>query len=68
MSLHEMLTEQPSKVLRYVQDYRMALIDPMSMAEGDFERFTTSLREILSYIRCQKDKERMQKLLKEREQ
>lgn len=68
MSLHEMLTEQPSEVLRYVQDYQMALIDPMTMAESDFERFSSSLREVLSYIRCQKDKERMQKLLEEREQ
>ncbi len=30
-----MLTEQMSEVLQYIQDYRMALIDPMSIAVGD---------------------------------
>ncbi len=68
MSLHEMLTEQPEEIQAILPNYRILLIDPMSMAEGDFERFSSSLREVLSYIRCQKDKEQMQKLLNEREQ
>ncbi len=68
MSLHDMMTEQPREIQAILPDYKLLLIDPMSMADCDFERFSTSLREVLSYIRCQRDKEQMQRLLDEREQ
>ena len=37
MSLHEMLETQNSELLKYVQDYKIHLIDPARISEGDLE-------------------------------
>ena len=65
LSLREMYGEQPEKVLPFIQDYRVFMIDPMEMSDNDLQKLNSSLREVLAYIKCQRDKARMEKLLNE---
>ena len=65
LSLREMYGEQPEKVLPFIQDYRVFMIDPMEMSDNDFQKLNSSLREVLAYIKYQRDKARMEKLLNE---
>ena len=57
MSLHEMLDTQNSELLKYVQDYKIHLIEPARMSEEDLEKFQTSLGTVMGYIKYSKDKE-----------
>ena len=57
MSLHEMLETQNSELLKYVQDYKIHLIDPARISEGDLEKFKSSLGTVMGYIKYSKDKE-----------
>ena len=57
--------EQPEKVLPFIQDYRVFMIDPMEMSDNDLQKLNSSLREVLAYIKYQRDKARMEKLLNE---
>ena len=65
LSLHEMYGEQPEKVLPFIQDYRVFMIDPMEMSDNDLQKLNSSLREVLAYIKYQRDKAQMEKLLNE---
>lgn len=65
LSLREMYGEQPEKVLPFIQDYRVFMIDPMEMSDNDLQKLNSSLREVLAYIKYQRDKARMEKLLNE---
>ena len=53
------------RCLRYIQDYRVFMIDPMEMGDNDFQKLNSSLREVLAYIKYQRDKAQMEKLLNE---
>ena len=67
LSLREMYAEQSEKVLAFLPDYKVQLIDPMRMEDEDFAKLNSSLREVLAYIRYQHDKQKMEKLLHEDE-
>lgn len=41
------------------------MIDPMEMSDNDLQKLNGSLREVLAYIKYQRDKARMEKLLNE---
>ena len=56
LTFHEMLTEQPEEVLALLPDYKVFLIDPMSMESEDFDKLHSSLREVLHCIKVQRDK------------
>ena len=57
LSLHEMMGTQNEKLMHYVQDYQIHLIDPAKLTEEDLKKFTSSLREVIKYIKYSKDKE-----------
>lgn len=63
LTFHEMLTEQPEEVLALLPDYKVFLIDPMSMESEDFDKLHSSLREVLHCIKVQRDKQEMRELL-----
>lgn len=67
LSLREMYAEQPEKVLAFLPNYKVQLIDPMRMEDEDFAKLNSSLREVLAYIRYQHNKQKMEKLLHEDE-
>ena len=51
MTLHEMMEIGNPELLKYIQDYRIHLIDPSRLTEEELEKFSTSLREVLGYIK-----------------
>ena len=48
-----------SKLLDFVPDYRVQLIQPMTLSEDDFEKFHTSLREVLQTIKYSVDAQKL---------
>ena len=58
-SIHEMLDNKDPRLLSYVQDYRINLIEPASISENELNSFTTSLREVLGYIKYSNDKNKL---------
>lgn len=65
LSLHEMMGEQPSEIMELVQDYRIHLIQPATLTDEDLEKFQTSMREVMSFIKYSKDKSKIKSLLKD---
>ncbi len=65
LSLHEMMEVRSKKLLHYIQDYRIHLIDPANLTEEDLVKFTSSLREVMEYIKYSKDKDNLARILKD---
>lgn len=63
LSLHEMMNVQDKHLLNFIQDYRIHLIDPAKLSEKDLEKFSTSLREVIGYIKYSRDKKRLSEFL-----
>ena len=58
-----MMAVKNKKLLQYVQDYQIHLIDPARIAPAELEKFSTSLREVMGYIKYSKDKKRLTEFL-----
>lgn len=65
LSLHEMMNVKNRELLRFVQDYQVHLIDPARLREEELAKFSTSLREVMGYIKYSKDKKKLSEFLKE---
>ena len=65
LSLHEMMNVKNRELLRFVQDYQVHLIDPARLSEEELAKFSTSLREVMGYIKYSKDKKKLSEFLKE---
>ena len=52
------------KILPFVSDYKINLIEPQRMSDEEINRFHTDLREVLLYIKYSKEKEKLMELLK----
>ncbi len=65
MSIYDMLSVKDPKILRFVPDYRINLIAPAQIEAGDMDKFQSSLREVLLYIKYSKDKEKLNRLLED---
>lgn len=63
LSLHEMMQGEDKELLRFVQDYQIHLIDPAKLSKVDLEKFSTSLREVMGYIKYSKDKNDLSEFL-----
>ena len=63
LSLHEMMAVKSPNLLSFVQNYQIHLIDPAGIPEEDLKKFSTSLREVLSYIKYSKDPQKLTGLL-----
>ena len=59
MSLHEMFGEQDARILALVPDYKINLVAPASIKDSDFDKFQTSLKEVLSFIKYSQDADRL---------
>ena len=63
LSLYEMMDLENEKLLEFVQDYRIFLIDPYKLTHDDLEKFSSSLGDVLGYIKYSKDKNALSKFL-----
>lgn len=46
LSLHEMMAIKDERLLRFVQDYKIHLIDPVGLTPDELNQFSTSLRKV----------------------
>lgn len=58
-SLYDMMDLEKEELRAFVQDYKIHLIDPASMKPEELEKFSTSLRGVLGYIKYSQDKEKL---------
>jgi hypothetical protein len=63
MSIHDMLSVKNPKILSFIQDYKINLIAPAQIKAEDMNKFRSSLREVLLYIKYSKDREQLSQLL-----
>lgn len=63
LSLYEMMDLEDEKLMEFVQDYRIFLIDPYKLTTDDLEKFSSSLGDVLGYIKYSKDKNALSKFL-----
>ena len=63
INLHQMLSTQKEGILKYVPDYRINLLTPVTMSEDEIGKFKSDFKELAAFIRCGKDKEAMKHLV-----
>ncbi len=62
-SIHEMFQNRNSKVLALVPDYKINLIEPATMPDGDFDKFSTTLKEVLAFIKYSRDADKLKTVI-----
>ena len=63
--LREMFDDTEAQLLSFVPDYRINLLAPSRIPKEDFEKFRTDVGPLLEYIKNQKDKEKLDKIMHE---
>ena len=63
MSLHDMMAVKNPEILALVADYRINLIAPGNMSDEEINQFTTSLREVMMFIKYSEEPEKLNKIL-----
>ena len=63
--LREMFDDTEAQLLSFVPDYRINLLAPNRIPKGDFDKFRTDVGPLLEYIKNQKDKEKLDKIMHE---
>ncbi len=63
LSLKEMYATTDEAVMKYAPDYRVNLIAPGQMTEEEIKEFTTSLKEVMLYIKYSQDKTKLQEVI-----
>lgn len=62
-SLHEMFADTDEKVLGFINDYRINLVNPHRMQEEDFEKLGESLSMVMRFIKASASEKQMRELL-----
>ena len=57
MSLHEMLTIKDRSLLEFIPDYKLNLLTPQQIAEGDFSKFHSEIGVLMQCIKHRYDDE-----------
>lgn len=65
LSLKEMYSSTDSVILAHAPDYHVNLIAPQEMSDDEINEFHSNLREVMLYIKYSKDKQTLNKVVKE---
>lgn len=68
LSLHEMMDIPDPAIKNLVSDYQIHLIDPARMTQKELEKFSTSLRDVLGFIKYSRDKNQLSAFIRKRKQ
>lgn len=60
MSIHEMFEYDDEEMLAIVPDYKINLIAPAALGDDDFDKFNTSLKEVLTFIKYSGDADKLE--------
>lgn len=63
LSIHEMFGMKDDRILSYVPDYRINLIAPAFIKDSEFEKFKTTLKEVLSFIKYSRNGEKLEEIV-----
>lgn len=61
MTLREMMSVKDRRLLPLVPDYQVYLIAPSGLSDEELDKFHTTLREVLAFIKYSKDMEMLTK-------
>ncbi|MBR1383912.1 MAG: Rpn family recombination-promoting nuclease/putative transposase [Ruminococcus sp.] len=64
-SLHDMIKINDSRLLSYISDYKLNIIVPADIADGDFQKFHTELNLALKYIKYSNNKSELLRAVNE---
>ena len=64
-SLHEMLSVRDEHILSLVPDYQIHLITSYRLSKDELKKFHSSLREVLTFIKYSKDREKMDEAVRD---
>ena len=56
--------EQP-KILQYTADYKVQLVAPYNLSDAELSKFQSNLKEVFSFIKYEKDKEKIMELIQD---
>lgn len=59
-SIHEMFEYDDEEMLAVVPDYKINLIAPEALSDDDFDKFNTSLKEVLTFIKYSGDADKLE--------
>jgi len=62
-----MLEVKDPKLLAFVPDYKLNLLSPADMTDQELNRFTSSLREVMLFIKYANDKDKLKDMLQQDE-
>lgn len=65
LSLKEMYSEVDNAILAHAPDYHVNLIAPREMSDAEINEFHSNLRQVMLYIKYSKDKQTLNKIVKE---
>ncbi len=60
-----MYSNADSRILAHAPDYHVNLIAPVEMSDEDIYKFHSNLREVMLYIKYSRDKEKLNRIIKE---
>ena len=56
LSLHELIDFSDPRLKEFAADYKLNLLEPCKIADGDFGKFRTELRDMLHYVKVSGDR------------
>ena len=62
-SLFDMLSVRDGRVLSYVADYKLNLLEPLSMSDEDIAKLKTDLKNVFYYIKYSNEKDKLRELV-----
>ena len=65
IKLTDMMEKLSSTLMKYVQDYKIHLIQPFNISDDDLQKFQSSLREVLGCIKYSQNKEKLSIFMKD---
>jgi flagellar biosynthesis/type III secretory pathway protein FliH len=60
-----MFDVKDKRILKYIQDYRINLIEPAAIPDEDFAKFRTELCQVFKYIKYSADKKKLPEMMDE---
>ena len=71
LSIHEMFAQSKNheskydaRLMKFVQNYKINLIEPVSLTDDELKKFTTDFRQVMEFLKYSNDKQKMQELLR----
>lgn len=65
LCLHDMLAVEEQEIRSYVENYCIHLIAPAALTDLELSKFNSSLREVLSFIKYSRNKDKLNELVRE---